>query len=703
MMSVSGDLTEKKPHSLELVAVHLLNRLLRANASLADQCINETLAMLGEVAGFDRTYLFWMREDQYFDNTHEWTAPGIEPMIDELQGLPVAMYGALWLPIQRDEHVFIENVAEMPDDQSEERNLLSQQGICSLLLVAVVDAGKPVGLVGYDVVGAPRKFVDSDILLLRAVANGIGSLKMRLAADIALRESRDLIAATLDAVPDLIIQVDKNRRIESIHPSANGIEVGAPEDLAGRHLDEVLPPEIAEIAKEMCESVGSTSPSLTRRYPMSFGGQDRWFEARVAEWRNARGGYVFIIRDITNEHLAAQQEEIRIRQLQEIFDLETKLRQSQKMEAIGQLTGGIAHDFNNLMTIILGNAEVLTDVLAEDQKTRRLADSIVVAAERGATLTSRLLSFARLQALEPKHIDPKKLLADIKLLVERTIDENVVIETTVASDAWLIEVDPSQLENAILNLVLNARDAMPDGGRLTINVSNVTLSKEESGSRAGDCGGRWVSIAVSDTGSGMSKEVVERAFDPFFTTKEAGKGTGLGLSMVWGFMQQSNGWAEIDSERGKGTTVKLLFPAAKRQEGALQPTRSAPGALLGGTERILVVEDDEMLRGQVVTQIASLGYDVQQAASAAQALVIIDTNEAFDLLFTDIVMPGGMNGRQLADAALIRQPGLKVLFTSGYTADAIGQKGRLDKGVYLLGKPYRRHELARKIREVLGE
>ncbi|MGM0632037.1 MAG: ATP-binding protein [Pseudomonadota bacterium] len=384
----------------------------------------------------------------------------------------------------------------------------------------------------------------------------------------------------------------------------------------------------------------------------------------------------------------------------ELRVLEKKLRQSQKMEAVGQLTGGIAHDFNNLLTIILGSAETLADIHANNPDARALANNTMQAAERGATLTGRLLSFARLQALTPEHLTPRELLSGIEGLIRRTIAEDIEIGINVAADVLPIEVDRGQLENAVLNLVINARDAMPEGGRLTIEATNVTLSEDDLLHYEGMKAGQYVVLAVTDNGSGMSRDILERAFEPFFTSKAAGKGSGLGLSMVWGFMRQSNGQAQIYSEPDEGTTVRLYFPAAKK---LAVPAKTPPAAvgLVGGQENILVVEDNESVRQYVAAQLDGLGYQVREAASAAEALAIVDSGWPIDLLFTDVVMPGGMNGKQLADAARLQRPALKVLFTSGYTEDAIVHQGRLDPGVTLLGKPYRRAELVTKVRQVL--
>jgi PAS domain S-box-containing protein len=384
-------------------------------------------------------------------------------------------------------------------------------------------------------------------------------------------------------------------------------------------------------------------------------------------------------------------------------DLERKLRQSQKMEAIGQLTGGIAHDFNNLLTIILGNAEMLADVVGPDPKAQRLAETTMLAAERGATLTNRLLAFARKQPLAPKQIEPAALLQSLQGLIHRTINEDIEIELMTAPDIWHIEVDPGQFENAALNLVINARDAMPTGGKLRLLVRNVTLDDDEATRLDGRPTGRFVVIEVMDSGHGMPPDVLERAFEPFFTTKAAGKGSGMGLAMVWGFVQQSQGHARIQSEPGKGTSVLLYFPAVTEVHAVELPSDGKAIERQKGSGQILVVEDDDIVREHVVSQLEGFGYEVQAAPSAGVALAMLEKGDRFDLLFTDVVMPGGMNGRQLADEALTRDPALKVLFTSGYSEDVIVHEGRLDPGVELLSKPYRRHELSEKIARMLGE
>ena len=383
-------------------------------------------------------------------------------------------------------------------------------------------------------------------------------------------------------------------------------------------------------------------------------------------------------------------------------ELDERLRQSQRLEAIGQLTGGIAHDFNNLLTVILGNSELLLEHLEARPQARQLAEMTGEAAARGAALTNRLLAFARRQPLAPRPLDVNRLISGMDGLLRRTLTEEIEVELVRGGGLWVAEVDSAQLESALLNLAINARDAMPDGGRLTIETANASLDDSYAAAHLDVSPGQYVMISVSDSGSGMPAEVAARAFDPFFTTKAIGKGSGLGLSMVYGFVRQSGGHIKIYSETGEGTTVRLYLPRANADSCPTEPVPEAP-AIVGGREHILVVEDDALVREHLIGQLKGLGYRVTGAASGHEALERLARHADIDLLFTDVVMPGGMNGRQLADAARLDRPDLKVLFTSGYTENAIVHHGRLDRGVHLLSKPYRRQELASKLRRVLDE
>jgi signal transduction histidine kinase len=406
---------------------------------------------------------------------------------------------------------------------------------------------------------------------------------------------------------------------------------------------------------------------------------------------------------------AALEEEIRhrrkaeamVKRFQEIEANEAQVRQAQKMEAIGQLTGGVAHDFNNILTVITGTIEILGDAVKDRPNLVQITDMISAAAARGADLTRHLLAFSRRQPLQPRNTDVNALVIDAARLLRPTLGEQIEIESMLAHDSAPALIDPSQLSTAILNLALNARDAMPDGGKLTLETRNVVLDENYPSMTSEIKPGNYVMIAVSDTGEGIPGNLLDKVFEPFFTTKEVGKGSGLGLSMVYGFVKQSNGHIKIYSEEGHGTTVKLYLPAAAGVPDALAAESGISGGEHGG-ESILIVEDDALVREYVVTQISRFGYRTMAAGNAAEALALIDGAERFDLLFTDVIMPGGLNGRQLATEALKRRPELKVLYTSGYTENAIVHHGRLDAGVLLLPKPYLSSDLARMIRIALA-
>ena len=388
----------------------------------------------------------------------------------------------------------------------------------------------------------------------------------------------------------------------------------------------------------------------------------------------------------------------------ELREREEALRQAQKMEVVGQLTGGVAHDFNNLLQVVVGNLEILQRNLPEDAgRLRRAAENAMSGARRAATLTQRLLAFSRRQPLDPRPLDPNKLIADMADLFHRTLGEAVSVETVFAAGLWRVEADANQLESAILNLAVNARDAMPSGGKLTIETANARIDEGYAATHVEFTPGQYVVICVSDTGVGMDKATLSRVFEPFFTTKEPGKGTGLGLSMVYGFVKQSGGHVKIYSEPGIGTTVKIylprLFGGAEEDEPAA--ARIVPEGSRG--ETILIVEDDDDVRTYSVEILRELGYRVVEAHDGPSALRLLDRQTRVDLVFSDVILPGGMDGAEMARQALASQPGLKVLFTTGYARDAIVHHGRLDRGVHLITKPFSYADLAQKVRDVLDE
>ena len=383
--------------------------------------------------------------------------------------------------------------------------------------------------------------------------------------------------------------------------------------------------------------------------------------------------------------------------------LEAQVHQMQKMEAIGQLTGGIAHDFNNMNAVVMSAISLCRRRLARGETDiTSLLDAAMDAAQRSAALTTRLLAFSRQQQLLPEVLDPSQFISGMTELLRRTLGENIVIETVLGGGLWRTSADPSQLENVILNLCVNARDAMPEGGRLTLETANVSLDDAYARANVDVPPGQYVMIAVTDNGKGMLPEVIERAFEPFYTTKPLGEGTGLGLSQVFGFVRQSGGNVKIYSELGTGTTIKIYLPrytGDKKAAPAAEPHTLVPRGNVG--EIVLVVEDERRLRDVTVAGLRELGYTIIHAHDGASALLKIDQHPEIDCLFTDIVMPG-MSGRQLADQATRRRPDLKVLYTTGYTRESVIHNESLAQGVNLLPKPYTLDDLALKMRAVLG-
>ena len=463
-------------------------------------------------------------------------------------------------------------------------------------------------------------------------------------------------------------------------------------ELIGRTSEWMEHPD--DLAKTRGEIAALAQGMSTARFENRFRAKDGSY--RNFSWTAVpENNLVYCVaRDVTEQRARARA----------LADAEDALRQAQKMETLGQLTGGVAHDFNNLLQIVTGNLELLQRDLPEDQaRLRRAADNAMAGAERAALLTQRLLAFSRRQPLAPERIDPNRLVSGMSDLLNRTLGETIEVETIQSARIWPVEVDVNQMENALLSLAVNARDAMPDGGKLTIEVANTHIDEDYAAQEAEVSPGQYVLISVSDTGQGMDEDVLSHAIEPFFTTKEVGRGTGLGLSMVYGFIKQSGGHIRVYSERGHGTTVKIYLP---RFYGPLPDndtgTVSRATPVCGGDETVLVCEDDDKVRAYTVDVLKELGYRVMEADNGAAALQALEmASEPIDLLFTDVILPGGMTGADIAQQARAQQPGLRILFATGYARNAIIHHGRLDPGVELLTKPFTYAELAAKVRDML--
>jgi PAS domain S-box-containing protein len=511
----------------------------------------------------------------------------------------------------------------------------------------------------------------------------------RLAQE-TLRESEQLARGIIDTALDAFVQMDESGSILNWNSQAEKIFGWLRKDVLGKNLSELIIPEVHRAAHwaglERYLRTGE-STILGQRLEIEArrrDGREIKVELSITALRR-RNGVVFngFIRDLT-EKIAA----------------EDRLRQSEKMEALGQLTGGIAHDFNNILTVITGTIEILADAVENEPQLAAITRMIDEAAARGADLTQHLLAFARKQPLQPQETDVNTLIIDTVKMLRPTLGEQIEIESVFEDEVCIATVDPNQLATAILNLALNARDAMPDGGKLILETGSAYLDDNYAGTHSDVRPGRYALIAVSDTGSGIPAAILDKVFNPFFTSKGPGKGTGLGLSMVYGFVKQSAGHIKIYSEEGHGTTIKMYLPPGT---GAFVANEiNVAGAVHGGHETVLVVEDDKLVRDYVLTQLHSLGYATLDAANAAEALALVEAGNDFDLLFTDVIMPGVLNGRQLATELQKRKPGMKVLFTSGYTENAIIHHGRLDSGVLLLAKPYRKSDMALMIRKALA-
>jgi len=638
LIGVIEEITQRKHAELQLERANALQRI---------------AGRIGRVGGWSvdlaRDEVFWSPE---IFNILEWEDDGIPPLSETL---------ALYTPEHR------ERVASALRDCAErgvpfdiEAELHTYRGHRLQVRVA----------------GEPERKPSGEVERVIGVFQDITGQKR-------LEARRDELAGRLENVlenmSDAFLLIDSDWTINYINRAGERMVGRLRGELLGRNLWETFPEAHGTLISERYEHAMSTGEVV--HFETYYESLEHWFEISAYP---------------TQEGLA-----VYFSQTTEKRRLEEQLQQSQRLESVGQLTGGIAHDFNNLLTVILGNAELLTDSLEGSEELEPIARTIGDAAVRGAELTGRLLAFARRQPLEPEAVDLNDLILDMEGLLRRALGEQCEIQVARGAGLWPAMIDAGQFESALMNLAINARDAMPGGGRLTIETANVRIDDEYQRAHPDVAAGAYVLVAVSDTGVGIADDHIDKVFEPFFTTKEKGRGTGLGLSMVYGFIKQSAGHIAVYSEAGEGTTIRLYLPRAAGEAPLTREHDAQPG--IGQGERILVVEDDASVRRYAEQVLQQLGYRVRSASRADQALELLQQGMACDLLFTDVVMPGGKGGRELAAAALALRPGLKVLFTSGYTENAIVHQGRLDPGVSLLSKPYRRDELARHVRRVLDQ
>ncbi len=505
----------------------------------------------------------------------------------------------------------------------------------------------------------------------------------------ALKSSEERTRAIMENVADALVTIDSKGTVESVNPAALHMFGYEPDELVGENV--ALLVDVRDRARH---------DGYIQRY--LGGGEGGIIGKGVREVRGVRKDGETLELELAVSEAWIGNQRVFIAAMRDISErkrLEAHLRQTQKMEAVGQLTGGVAHDFNNLLAVILGNTEILEDRLGAGNPQ---VQAVIRAAGRGSDLTQRLLAFSRLQPLRPRVLDPAQLFGGMSELLSRTLAETIEVQFLTGGDIWRIEADPAQMESALLNLAINAGQAMPAGGKLTIEIANQTIDRRAAAEMTDVAPGRYVTMAVSDTGVGMAPEVVARAFDPFFTTKPVSVGSGLGLSMVYGFARQSGGFAVIESELGRGTTVRLYLPriGAEAVEPRNELQAEAPRAR---DETVLVIEDDPEVCDLAVSLLESLGYEVVFAHDGAQALAVLGATPRIDLILSDVMLPGGLLGPEVVEKAKQARPDLRVLFMSGYADAAARSSGLLGEGATVLSKPFRRYDLACQLRVALAQ
>ncbi len=708
---VSFDITKRKQADLRQSALLALSDAIR-DLTDPDDIAYAASAILGEALQVSRVgYGVIDKTRETITVERDWNAPGITTLAGILQ---FRDYGSYIEDLKAGRTVAIADACRDPRTH-DTADMLSAISATSFVNMPLVEQDDLVALL-YVNHSAPRVWTDDDLALMREVAERVRTASERLRAEAARRESEEQFRVFAEAVPNQIWAARPdghlywfNRQVYAF----NGLEPGALDGI-GTWKDRVHPDDYPAAAEAWKHSLATGD-----RYSVEFrarGKHDdyRWFLVRADAVRASDGTilrWVGTNTDIEdNRRQTAQlaqwnetlEEQVATR-TRELMQVEEALRQSQKMEAVGQLTGGIAHDFNNLLTGITGSLELLGIRIAQGRlnDVERYSLAAQGAAKRAAALTHRLLAFSRRQTLDPKPTDVNRLVGGLEDLVRRTVGPEVEVEVVASVGLWATLVDPHQLENALLNLCINARDAMPGGGRLTIETANRWIDARTARERELDAG-QYVSLCVSDTGTGMTPEVIAKAFDPFFTTKPLGLGTGLGLSMIYGFARQSGGHVRIYSEVGEGTNVCIYLPRhfgdAEDTETVAEHTE-APRANAG--ETVLVVDDEPTVRMLVVEVLEELGYAAIEAADGASGLKLLQSDIRIDLLVTDVGLPGGMNGRQMADAARVGRPELKILFITGYAENAVVGNGHLDPGMHVMTKPFAMEALANRIKDLI--
>lgn len=689
---------KRRREELERLIATVFSELVAARASEIDPTVERALALIGHYVGADRAYVFLFTDDlAAMNNTHEWCAPGIEPQKDELQALPSAMLPWWVARLQARETISIPVVAEMPPEASAERAILEPQGVQSLIVVPMLAPDRLLGFLGFDAVTARRMWLDSERDLLRSLGNTVVHALQRCRAEEELLQSEQeyrllyqQFHGILNALPDAMCLISRDLKIIWANDvAAANMGMSVPEFL-GQHCY-----ESRHGLSAPCEGC-LVLQSFASGAPVAGEGRTpdgRTWELHALPVYRENGEVASVIeaaRDITER----KQDEA------ERAKLQAQLAQAQKMESVGRLAGGVAHDFNNMLTVILGQAELALDRAGPDHTLISELQSIRRAAERSAGLTRQLLAFARQQTVAPQVLDLNEVVEGMLKMLRRLIGEDIDLAWLPGGGLWPVRIDPSQIDQILANLCVNARDAIGDTGKVTIETENVTVDEAYCSGHVGFLPGEFVVLAVSDDGCGMDADTLGRLFEPFFTTKELGKGTGLGLATIYGIVKQNQGFVNVYSEPGRGSTFRIYLPRHRTdpsERPVAEPVR--PSVRSHGT--ILVVEDEPAILVVVKAMLERDGYAVLAASTPDEAIRLATTHVGeIRLLLTDVIMPR-MNGRDLASRLRAFHPGIEPLFMSGYTANVIAHHGVLDEGVHFIAKPFSAADLVAKVEEVL--
>ncbi len=653
-----------------------------------DRGIEHALLIVGEYVGVDRSYIFQFNDNvTRMSNTHEWCSQGIDAQKNKLQDLATNSFPWWMEKMHRFENIIIPEVEKLPPEAGAEKELLQMQNIISLVTVPMCFSGSLIGFLGFDWVRRAKSIMSEDINVLKLIGEVIANALKRKQVDHELWAEREQLISIFNSIDEIIYITDpyshelmfannylksllgKNPIGEKCYRVLQGLN--GPCEFCTNHI--ILKNKYAPYTWEFHNSILNRDFSIIDK---------------IIKWPDGRDVRFELAIDITEQKKLADQ-----------------LQQAQKMEAVGRLAGGIAHDFNNILTAVTGYAQILMMDSTLSHKHRAYIEELSKSAARATSLTQQLLAFSRKQVLQPKVLNMNALVTDITKILKRLIGEDIDLSLKLEQDLDSVKVDRGQIEQVIMNIAVNARDAMPNGGKLIIETKNIHFEDIFCAEHCEINPGNYILLSISDNGCGMDEETIKHIYDPFFTTKETGKGTGLGLSMVYGIVKQSGGHIHIYSEPNRGTSFEIYFPHVEEvhDESDRPPDF---GKHLKGSEKILLVEDEEDVRNLVHTCLKTYGYDVLPAENGQKALQICEQVHALDqvsrikLLITDVIMPD-ISGRALSKKIENKYPPIKTLYMSGYTNEAIGHHGILDEGIYFIQKPFTPEALAKKVREVL--